>query len=131
MHDAVHTSIEFPHGLPGFEEQRRFMLVEHPRLAPLVLLQSEDAGDLCFLTLPVSFIEKSYQLSLGETEREVVGEDSDLLCLAIVTAPDTAAATANLLAPVAINLQTGMAVQAVRADTWYSHQHPLTEAVCW
>ena len=35
------------------------------------------------------------------------------------------AATANLLAPVVIHWRTRLAVQAIQADSPYSHQHPL------
>jgi flagellar assembly factor FliW len=59
------------------------------------------------------------------------------MCLAILTVPKEGPVTANLLAPVVVNLATRVAVQAVRADTMYSHRHPIAtlqscseEALC-
>jgi flagellar assembly factor FliW len=50
---------------------------------------------------------------------------SEVLCLAIVSAQTDGTLTANLLAPVVINLNTRVGVQAVRQDARYSHQHKL------
>jgi flagellar assembly factor FliW len=36
--------------------------------------------------------------------------------------------TANLLAPIVVNLKTHRAIQAIQADSGYSHQHPLLAA---
>lgn len=60
-------------------------------------------------------------------DREAIAADqsSPLLCLAMVTAVEDLPPTANLLAPVVVNLDNGLAVQAVRSDSVYSHKHPL------
>ena len=49
--------LRFPAGLPGFEEERRFLSLEQPAHAPLVFLQSLTTPDLCFVALPASSIE--------------------------------------------------------------------------
>lgn len=131
--DATATPIRFPYGLPGFEQERRFRLVEHPGLAPLVLLQSEESADLCFVTLPVAALAPDYELPVAESDCEILGLDPSapgeaapaLLGLAIVTVPEDGPPSANLLAPVVVNLAAGLGVQAVRADRRYSHQHPI------
>jgi flagellar assembly factor FliW len=45
-------------------------------------------------------------------------------CLAILTLPERGT-TANLLAPVVINIKNMKAVQAIAPDCAYSHQHIL------
>jgi flagellar assembly factor FliW len=126
--------IEFPAGLPAFEDQTRFVLVEQPESAPLVFIQSLARPDLVFPALPVQVISPDYRLEMPAEDRALLGfaEQSppplpgrDLLCLAIVTAPAGAPPTANLLAPVVINLTTRRAVQVIQADAAYSHQFPL------
>jgi flagellar assembly factor FliW len=119
-------TLEFPHGLPAFETHKRFRLIESREREPLLLLESETAG-LSFLLLPVALIDPDYQLTLSVEDREAIGEGaaSSLRCLAVITAAEDLPPTANLLAPVVINLESGRAVQAVRSDRVYSHEHPL------
>ena len=123
--------LEFPHGIPAFETERRFSLVDRE---PLLFLESESNPALSFLLLPVAFIDQDYRLQLTEEDRAVLGASahSDLLCFAVITAAEDLPPTANLLAPVVVNLDSGRAVQAVRSDAMYSHKHPLLseEATC-
>ena len=122
----------FPAGLPGFEDQKRFVLTNQGELAPLVFLRSLDSDDLCFTTLPVSAIDPGYELSLSFEDRERLGREGDLLVLAILAAAENGQWTANLLAPVVIQVEARTGVQAVRSDARYSHRHCLIpEAQCW
>ena len=131
---GIETPLQFPCGLPGFEDEPRFRLVRHPRLFPLVLLQSEKTADLCFLALPVESIVPDYDLAVSETDCRALGvgpaasDAAELLGLAIITVPEDGPASANLMAPVVVNLTAGVGVQAVRGDQRYSHQHPLRDA---
>ena len=121
------AELQFPHGLPGFENQKRFVLIEKDALAPLIFLQSAESEGLCFITVPVQLVDPGYQMGMTEEDHHILIEDSgDLLSLAIVAASANAI-TANLLAPVVINLKTRIGVQAVRPDARYSHQHALPE----
>ena len=94
---------------------------------PLLFLESEATDGLSFLLLPVGLIDPDYQLAMSKEDRESIGasEHSPLLCLAVITAVEDSPPTANLLAPVVVNLQSGRAVQAVRADSIYSHRKAL------
>jgi flagellar assembly factor FliW len=116
--------LEFPHGLPAFEAHKRFKLVDQQ---PLLFLESETNPDLSFLLLPMALIDPDYRLALSPEDRETIGaaDQSSLLCLAVITAAEDLPPTANLLAPVVVNLESGRAVQAIRSDTVYSHRHPL------
>jgi flagellar assembly factor FliW len=237
------AELHFPNGLPGFEDQKRFVLLEKENLTPIVLLQSLQTPSLCFLAISVHAVDPGYQIgmtredqlllgvplgAIPETGWDEVGSSKvtssratssqatpskpippipdDVLCLAILSKqgqpkhekpetrddlsrparplqkskhanggshleaqnleaqnPETqrpeasssfpsgarpgtqnSAAqneaqreagfplTANLLAPVFINLRTHTGVQAVRADRRYSHRHPLGERLkCW
>ena len=122
--------LAFPQGIPAFETERSFRLSDRE---PLQFLESETT-DLSFLLLPVTMIDPDYRLTLSAEDRETLGAtgESRLLCLAVITAAEDLPPTANLLAPVVINLDTLCAVQAVRSDRVYSHKHPLLpeEATC-
>jgi flagellar assembly factor FliW len=117
----VTQNLEFPHGLPAFETHKRFRLIDR---APLLFLESETDPGLSFLLLPVALIDPFYQLALSAEDLETIGgsESSPLLCLAVITAAEDSPPTANLLAPVVINTDSGRGVQAVRSDALYSHK---------
>jgi flagellar assembly factor FliW len=128
----VTYQLEFPHGLPAFEKERRFRLIDRD---PLLFLESEANPELSFLLLPIALIDPDYRLALSQEDRKTIAasNEASLLCLAVITAAEDTPPTANLLAPVVVNLDCGRAVQAVRSDTVYSHKHPLVqeEATCW
>src|SRR5262245_32063661 len=124
-------AVRFPNGLPAFEHEHDFLLIEPPSRAPLVFLQSASDPALCFLALPALAIEPLYDLSLSADDLAAlelaappqVGRDVD--CFAFITVPEDDAPTVNLLAPIVINRANRIAVQAVRSDSRYSHRHPL------
>jgi flagellar assembly factor FliW len=49
--------VEFPRGLPGFEDRHRFVPLHFPDTDPLVFLQSIENPELCFVTLPILAID--------------------------------------------------------------------------
>jgi len=122
----VTYNLEFPQGIPAFETERRFRLIDRE---PLLFLESERNPELSFLLLPVALIDPDYKLALTAEDRATLEAtaESRLLCLAVITATDDLPPTANLLAPVVVNLDCGRAVQAVRCDAAYSHKHPLLQ----
>ncbi len=127
--DAV---VEFPGGLPAFEDQKRFVLIERPDLAPLVFLQSLDRHDLALPAIPIATVAPDYPLELSDEDRLLLGVSGDaplekagLLCLAVVTISRDAPPTVNLMAPVVMNPALRRAVQAIQTTAQYSHAHPL------
>jgi len=127
--------IQFPNELPGFEERSRFVALTFPDSEPLVFLQSLEDRSLCFITMPVRSIDQHYRLEVSEedltrlelaTERQPrIGEG--IACLAVVTLLESGP-TANLLAPIVINIANLKAVQAIAPESGYSHQHVLLPA---
>jgi flagellar assembly factor FliW len=123
---------EFPRGLPGFEERRRFAPLHFERSDPLIFLQSLEDPDLCFLTVPVGVVDPGYRLTMEPEDLELIGLPAgaqprigiDVLCLAVISV-HAEGPTANLLAPIVVHLRNYQAVQAVTCDSAYSHQHPL------
>jgi flagellar assembly factor FliW len=128
--------LHFPAGLPGFDEEKDFVLVEQPTTKPLAFVQSLSRADLCFIALPVLVADPQYRLSIAPEDLQTLGLPADrqpsigadVLCLAIVSTPKDEPATANLLAPVVVNLKTRISLQAIQIDAPYSHQHPLFPA---
>ncbi len=127
------SEIEFPQGLPGFEERRRFVAVHLDHTDPLLFLQSLEDPGLNFVALPVRSVDPEYRIAVSREDLELIGLPagrqprigSDIHCLAVLSIRETGV-TANLLAPVLINLRNLKAVQAVMQQGEYSHQHVLT-----
>ena len=132
--------VHFPTGLPGFETEYNFLPLNIAGQEPLVFLQSVQRPDLCFVTLPVLTVDAGYRLEMAEQDLETIGLDpsiqpvagTDVLCLTILTISENEV-TANLLAPIVVNLRNGRAVQAVAPAHQYSHRYPVRqsqEALC-
>ncbi len=127
---------EFPRGLPAFESETRFVLMEQPENKPLVFLQSLSRPSLCFLALPMWAIDRDYQTGISREDLEELGlaperqpqSGSEVLVLALISLHDSFSPTANLMAPLVINLKTHRGIQAIRQDSCYSHEHPVQPA---
>jgi flagellar assembly factor FliW len=134
------STVEFPEGLPGFEDCRRFVPLEHPAEPSLIFLQSLERPGLCFLALPVRSVRNDYELELSAEDLDVLdwpeGAQPDLgrdvAALAIVSLAENQEPTANLLSPLVIRVDNRRAVQATRADQRYGCREPLllAEPVC-
>jgi flagellar assembly factor FliW len=118
--------VEFPLGLPGFERETSFLIIERDGRNPIVFLQSLSTPGLCFLLAPALAIDPGYQLAVRPEDLQTLefdpaeGAGPDLGCWAILSVPDGEQASANLSAPVVVNLRTRRAVQAIRTDSVYS-----------
>jgi flagellar assembly factor FliW len=109
--------IEMAAGLPGFPDARRFLLVEWaPDTSPFALLKSLDHDALEFLVVPPVAMFPDYAPELDDLEASSLGLTcaEDALVLVIVTVGDRPEdATANLLAPIVVNVHTLAAGQIV------------------
>ena len=125
--------IHFPFGLPAFEQETSFLPVQRPETEPVVFLQSLRSSQLVFITLPVQLVDPAYDLVLSPEDqaalelapaaRPRIGVG--LLCQVIVTLGGAKPPTANLMAPIVVNMATRRAIQVIQAESGYSHQHPL------
>ena len=126
---------EFPLGLPAFEDEKAFVFIETAESAPLVFLQSLKRPSLCFLAFPVQIADQNYELAIAPEDLEALGLDCDrqpalgteVVVLALISVHDEFVATANLMAPLVLNVKTRQGLQAIRRDRLYSHQHPVPQ----
>lgn len=138
-------TVEFPEGLPAFENERRFVLIERSATKPIVFLQSLNAAELCFVTLPLLVVDPTYQLSMTHEDLATIGLGDlkgqqpmigrHVQAYAIMAMTESGPA-ANLLAPLVVNIspwregKSALGVQAVRYDNRYAHDHLLTGSSC-
>ena len=117
------SELEFPRGLPGFDGRKRFVAVRFVESDPLVYLQSLDDPGLCFITMPVLAVDPRYRLKVNNEDLGEIGLPGgrqpkigeDVFCLTVLSMRE-AGPTANLLAPIVINLKTSRAVQAIASE---------------
>ena len=128
--------VHFPAGLPAFDEEHRFLLIEQTETAPVVFLQSLCTPSLVFLALPARLIDPNFQLAIGDDDRLSIGvnraepvEGTDLISLALLTVRTGQAVTANLLAPVVIGAESRRGPQVVQPESCYRVDMPVGEAV--
>ena len=125
--------LEFPAGLPGFEDERLFLPIDQPHTEPIIFLQSLNRPEICFITLPVQAVDPLYSLSISQEDLRTLALEEDrqprigveIACLAIISVAENRPPTGNLLAPVVVNLRSRRALQAIQVDSGYSHQHSL------
>jgi flagellar assembly factor FliW len=102
--------------MPGFPEHQRFALVQLDEAGVLCSLQSVEDPELRFLVVPPSAFFPDYAPVIDDATVSTLGIESadDAIVLLVVNpGDDTGAATANLLAPVVVNLATRQGGQVV------------------
>ncbi len=67
------SCFDFPCGLPAFEGERRFLLIEKKDYRPLVFVQSAETPSLCFVALPILAADPSYRLAVSREDLESLG----------------------------------------------------------
>jgi len=123
----------FPAGIPGFEDQDRFLFVDQARNRPLVFMQSIKTPDLCFIAVPVFVVDPEYRLEVCPEDLAAIDLPldhaphigQDVLCLGLVNVSKYAGPTVNLAAPIVVNLEARKGLQAIRPTGDYSYEHPL------
>lgn len=110
--------IEFPAGLPGFEDAKRFSLFHPEGDDPkYFVLQSLDIPDLAFHVADPSRLGFTYEITLSDDESAAIGmkDPADAVVTVILAKTSGVAGPlqANLNAPLVINLATRKGIQHV------------------
>jgi len=119
--------LHFPEGLLGFAAQRRYLLL--PAAATGVFwLQSCEESALAFVVVDPFVFFSGYQLEVPDSAPVVAqGAGEDLAVLSVVTlgAGPERRCSANLRAPLLINLRTRLGWQVVLPEASYSTAEPF------
>ncbi len=125
--EAIYT---FPAGIPGFPDEKRFAVLKNGLdNTQFSWLQSIQDGNLSFLTIDPNTAFVYYTVSLSDDDAVALQAEwpQQLQLLCIVTVPEGGLkqATANLKAPIVLNLATMLAAQVVLDNANYSIRQPL------
>ena len=128
IHIAEDDVIQFPEGLLGFNELRRFVLLDDPADEIFAWLQSCDEPGIAFPLLEPELFSSNYKVQLTKHDMEILGlkTSEGLRAFSIITIPaDPTLMTANLKAPIVINVASRVARQCVLQDNSLAIREPI------
>ncbi|SEF99813.1 flagellar assembly factor FliW [Caloramator fervidus] len=110
----------FEKGIPGLEEYKRYVIIKVED-SNLYCLQSIDEKNIALLTIIPWDYFKDYEIELSCEEMKELGINSyeDVMVYNIVTVREDKI-TANLLAPIVLNIKNNKAKQIILNDKKYS-----------
>jgi len=123
--------IQMPHGIPGFPDQRQFVIFEHRHDSPFLWYQSVDEPALAFVITDPFLFKPEYDIDiptiLEDLNWDPEPQPDQVQLYVIVNIPkgNPEQMTANLMGPILLNQATREAVQVVLTDGNYSHSVPL------
>ena len=120
--------ITFPEGLLGFNELRQFVLLDDPTDEIFAWLQSCEEPGIAFPILEPELFASTYNVTLSKHDLDLLKLNSQLgvRYFAIITIPqDPTQMTANLKAPIVINVAQRIARQVVLQDNSLAIREPI------
>ncbi len=125
-------AVTFVEPMPGFESEQEFTLTPIDEGGYLHSLRSVTAPELRFVVAPADAFFADYSSSLAgvltEPLAEVLGSRVARLYLVLTIGESLATSTANLRAPLAIDLDGGKAIQVIVDDAALPLQQRLPTA---
>jgi flagellar assembly factor FliW len=108
--------IELPSGLIGFPKHRQFVMIDHK--PPFSWLHSVEDADLAFVVVDGFEFGDKYNLKppYGDGDIDLRQDDEYAILVIVTVRPDPQFTTANLKAPVFVNIRTRKGVQIIFDD---------------
>ena len=125
--------IHFAEGLPGLPCMRRSILIKAEETAPFYWLQSVEDGEIAIPVINPMLVDEAYAPSVEDSvfEELELETEEDLLVVNVAVLPeDLTTMTANMTAPILINIARNIGRQVVLDTGEYQMRHPIFEAVC-
>ncbi len=117
----------FPKGIPGFDGHKRWLLLgDDDEGNPIKWLQSLEDSDVALPVMPPEFIIPKYDPQLCEGDIKDLKAPLNELCFFVVVAvPENAPweATANVRAPIVINIAERLGKQVIGQREDYGIRH--------
>lgn len=118
--------LTFEYGIPGFGEEKQFVLLPLPENEWFYILQSVKTSQLGFVVTDPFMFFKEYDFELDQSSVEFLGNPSEkeVQVLSILTVREALhESTANLQAPIIINLANRKGKQVILTRTNYQTKH--------
>jgi len=115
--------IEFVSPILGFEDEREFVLIREKDDSPFFWLQSLKTPELAFLLADPFIFFPDYSINIEDSH---IGEKIAIYVIVALN-EDFKLSTANLIAPIVIDIESKKAFQIVLEDSPYTTRHYLFE----
>ena len=120
--------ILFEKGIPGFEDYKFFNVNTIKDNEKFYSMVSKEDGNIGFISISPFEIKNDYEIDLDdELVKELdIKEEKDVLVLCLITLGKTLKdSTANLKAPIIINIKNNRGKQLILQDDKYKIKEPL------
>ncbi len=111
------TLLTFPTGIVGFPAVRQFVVLDVAEDCQYQWFQAVNEPDLAFVIIDVHLLDPNFQVELSDEglEELELAQTDPVLIMAVVTIPSgqPEQATANLRAPLVVNLRTRKGKQPI------------------
>ncbi|KKB74398.1 MULTISPECIES: flagellar assembly protein FliW [Bacillus] len=125
--------IMFANGLPGFSDEKKFVILPLSEDSPFVVLQSAETAELAFIVASPFVFFKDYGFDLDETTVEFLeieaAEDVEVMAILTIEEPFEKS-TANLMAPIVVNRKKMLGKQVILHDSSYQTKHLIGGESC-
>ncbi len=122
--------IDFPNGIIGFPDLKRFTLMHDEGGGSIKWLQSIEEPEFALPVMDPLIVCPDYKPVIDKKEVANIGEidDQDILILVTVTVPhDLTKMTVNLMGPIIINSKDKKASQSIVDNEEYPVKFPIYE----
>lgn len=117
--------IEIPSGLIGFPRHKDYVMIDHK--PPFSWLHALDDPNLAFVVVDGFQFGENYSVKapIGDKDADLRENDEYAILVLVTVRPDPRMTTANLKAPVFVNVRNRKGVQVIFDDARYSTRFPL------
>ncbi len=123
--------IEFPEGIIGYPDYKRFIIIEDKDFEPFKYLQSVDNPDFALPVIDPFLIRKDYLIVVLSEEHQKIGlkslskEEKWVAFCVVVIEKDIKKSIVNLKAPIIINTEERKGIQVIQLTDDYDVEEPL------
>ncbi len=117
--------MEFPSGVIGFPKAHKYVMLEHKH--PFSWLHSVDEPNLAFVVVDGFEFGQQFDVKppIGDKETDFKEDDEYAILIIVTVRSDPRLTTANLKAPLFVNMRNRTGVQVIFDDARYSTRYPL------
>lgn len=121
----VETVITIPSGVIGFPHTTKYVMLDHKH--PFSWLHSIEDPNLAFVVVDGFEFGQQFDVKppVGDKDTELKADDEYAILIIVTVRSDPRLTTANLKAPVFVNMRNRKGVQIIIDDPRYSTRFPL------
>lgn len=125
--------ITFTEGLPGLEEHKTYSVLQFEEGNPILWLQCTTAPEVCLPVIDSFLADSGYAFNIDDTD--VAGLEikspEEIHTVSVLVIPEHIAdMTANMAAPIVINMRTNRAKQIMLGGGEYNVRYPIFARIC-